>query len=293
MGYIIFRDCNNLLANIKNMKIIYLTPLLLMLLSCSPVKINMLGGTEGNSSKELIGDIKHIKQHAYHYPIKENGAKMPDYNIELFYNKKNILVRQIDSYPKYPKYHEETTYKYKKNLLESSISINKKRISKVEYKYDNKKNLIKYNDFENGKLGLSITSIYDKKNNIVEKKGGIKNKITTEKYSYDYKNKLITILIFDENNKKKKSSVKYRYNEKGFIVKTEVINTGKGYSTANKKEYDKYGDLKRKIKIKKDGTDGSMTEYKNTCDNKGNIIVREMFLNKRLIQKIVNTITYR
>ena len=100
------------------MKIIYLIPILL-LVSCKSFKVKVLDGSEGDSGKELIGEIKQIKQHGYHYPIKEDGTKRSDFNSELFYDKKNRLTKQVDKYSKYPKYHEVTTYRYKKNLLEN------------------------------------------------------------------------------------------------------------------------------------------------------------------------------
>lgn len=278
------------------MKIIYFI-LILLIASCNSTKLKRIEGSQGVSQKKLKGKIIKIKQQAIHYPVKENGVKMPDYNCEVFYDTKNRVIRQIDTYPKYPNNHSETTNHYKNNLLESSIenNIGRNAERKYVYEYDSKKNLIKYNWLEKGELVFLKTYNYDRKNNIIEITTGFVNKKTTyDKFNNDYKNRLVTLNVI---NKKYKALIKYYYNKKGYKVKTEYIRTesktGNSNTSSSVLEYDKFGDLKRIIKIKKDGTERSITEYKNTLDKKGNIIIREKYLNKKMIQKIVNNITYR
>lgn len=171
-------------------------------------------------------------------------------------------------------------------------------IWKTEYIYDDKKNVIEYNQLENDTLTFRKSSVFDNKNNPLEQRYFYPNcnsNNSLQKYTYDYKNKFVIIQSFDENNKQRNYYLKNYFNKKGFIIKTDFIYTdfNKDYSSTSIIEYDKLGNLTRKTVFDKDGKSKESSEYKNTYDEKGNIILRESFSKEKLIVKKIYKIIYR
>lgn len=250
---------------------------------------------ETDSTQDLIGKIKQIEISSFRYPIIEKDTIVLKVNSIAYFDLNNRIVKQIDYYPKFS---SETDFNYKNNLLESTISKIGDRIGKTEYKYDNKNNIIELKEFDNDTLYLRKTSVYDKKNNpleIIRYFPNYKRINGVEKYTYDYKKRTVNIQSFDENNKPKKSYLKTHFNKKGYIIKTETIytNSDKGYPNTSIMEYDKLGNLTRRASFDNEGKPKESTEYKNTYDKKGNIILREEYLKQKLIEKTMFTITYR
>lgn len=274
------------------MKKIYFISILFAFLSCNSIKVKEM---ELDSTQDLVGKIKQIEMTTFHYPINDKDTIVRKINSIIFFDKKNRITKQIDYYPKFI---DETDFNYKNNLLENTISKIGKRINKTEYKYDDKKNVIEYSQLENDTLHFKKSSIYDSKNNPIEQiyfHPNYKRNNSVEKFTYDYKNRTVNIQSFDEDNKPKNHYLKTYFNKKGFIIKTEFIytNSNKGYSNTSIIEYDKLGNLTRRVSLDNDGKPKESTDYKNTYDEKGNIIVREKYWKQKLIEKTAYKITYR
>lgn len=271
------------------MKIIYFIPVI-FLLSCKSIKVK---GIENDSTQKLIGKIKQMNVNTFRYAkdtimFKENKV--------VFFDMKNKIIKQINYYPKIQ---EETIFNYKNELLQNTTSKIGKRTRRTEYVYDTNKNIIKYNHFENDTLFFSKISIYDKKNNPLKQTylhphPSYKSINSVEVFFYDYKNKVITIKSFDENNKTKNHYLKTYFNKKGLIIKTESFNMNSNNipSTSSKSEYDNLGNLIKRTNIGVGGKPKQSIEYKNTYDITGNIILREMYFNKKLNVKTMYEITY-
>ena len=271
------------------MKKIYFLPILLIFFSCNSIKIKEIGM---DSTQDLIGKIKQIEMCTFRYPISKKDTIIHKGNSIVYFDLKNRIVKQIDYHLKFI---DETDFNYKNNLLENTVTKSGKRTGKTEYKYDNKNNIIEYNQLENDTLYFRKTSFYDNKNNPLEETyffPNYKNNNSVEKLTYDYKNRIVNIQSFDENNKPNNHYSKSYFNKKGYTIKTEFIYTdsNKGYSENSILEYDKLGNLTR---IRGFDNDEESIEYKNTYDEKGNIIIREKYWKEKLIEKTTYKITYR
>lgn len=248
-----------------------------------------------DSTQELIGKIKQIEMNTFRYPINKNDTIVRKENSVIFFDEKNRIIKQIDYYLKFI---NETDFNYKNDLLENTISKSGKRIRKTEYKYDDKNNIIEYSQLENDTLYFRKNSIYDNKNNPLEQTyfhPNYKRNNSVEKFTYDYKNRIVNIQSYDENNKPKNHYLKRYFNKKGYIIKTEFIytNSNKDYSNKSIIEYDKLGNLTKRTSFDKDGKTKESTESRNIYDEKGNIIVREKYIKEKLIEKTTYKITYR
>jgi hypothetical protein len=273
-------------------KIYFLPIILLVLSSCNSIKIKEL---DIDATQELIGKVKQMEVITFRYPTDEKDTIIEKDSSVFYFDLKNKIVKEIDCYLKF-KY--ETDFNYKNNLLESQVSKIRKRNRKVEYKYDKKSNVIEYNQLENDTLKFRKTSVYDKQNNPLERTyfhPSYKSNNSISKYSYDYKSRTINIQSFDENNLPSNHYLKYFFNKKGYIIKTETIYTdsNKGYTRNSILEYDKLGNVNRIAGLDEDGKMQVIIEYKNICDKKGNIIIREKYWKKKLIEKRTFKITYR
>ena len=161
-----------------------------------------------------------------------------------------------------------------------------------------KSNIIEYNQLENDTLYFRKTSVYDNQNNPLEQTyfhPNYKSNNSVEKFTYDYKNRTVSIQSFDENSKPRNHYLKTHFNNKGYIIKTEFIYTdsNKGYSNTSIIEYDKLGNLTKRVSFDNDGKPKESTEYKNSYDENGNIIIREKYWKQKLIEKTTYKITYR
>ena len=80
------------------------------------------------------------------------------------------------------------------------------------------------------------------------------------------------------------------FNKKGFITRQPINNLYKNEYFAL--EVDKKGNLTKKTYVKNDDNVIETVTYKNTYDKNGNIIVRDRFLNGKLIEKTTYDIFY-
>ena len=274
------------------MKKIFFISVVLMFLSCNSVKIKRI---EMDYTQDLIGKIKQIEMSTFRYPTDKKDTVVDEEKSTAFFDERNKIIRQLDYYPKFI---DETYFNYKNDLLESTVSKIDKRISKIEYKYDDKKNIVEYSQLENDTIFFRKTSVYDKHNNRLEETFShpkYEDNNTLDKFTYDYKNRTVTVQSFDKNNNPKKYYALTHFNKKGYIIKNELIYTDskKREPSISISEYDKRGNLTRRFGLDKNGKPKEVTEYKNTYDEKGNISTRETYSKEKLIEKIVYKITYR
>lgn len=278
-----------------SMKLIYLISIL-FLFSCQPIKIKH---TNVDSTENLVGKIDRIDINKFNY-LSNNKDTTVTKSI-MFFDSKNRIIKQIDQYytstDKYYTFTSEGIFIYNDELLESTIAkIGNKIVHRTEYKYDNKKNLIEYRQLKNDTLSFLKTTVYDKKNNPVEQTyfhPNYKRNNSLEKFENDYKNRVVTIQGFDENNKIKNSYVKTYFDKKGNIIKTESIRADSNLNSSSKIEFDKSGNLLRRTTFDRDGKAQQTREYKNTYDKKGNLIIQEIYSKDKLIEKTTFQITYR
>ena len=274
------------------MKKIYFISIIFAFISCNSIKVKE---TELDTTQDLLGKIKQIEMTTFHYPINNKDTIVRKENSIFLFGMKNILIKQIDYNSKF---FDETNFNYKNNLLENTISKIGKRITKTLYKYDHKNNVIEYGQLTNDTLYFKKSSIYDSKNNPIEQTyfhPNYRSNNSVEKFNYDYKNRTVNIQGFDENNKPNNQYLKNYFDKNGFIIKIEFIYTdsNKGYSSTSKIEYDNLGNLTKRTNFDKDGKLKETIIYKNTYDDKGNIIVREKYLKENLFEKTTYKITYR
>lgn len=270
----------------------FFAPILFVFFSCNTIKIKKL---ELDSTQDLIGNIEQIDIRTFRYPSNEKDTTVSKVNSMVFFDGKNKIIKQFDYYGKF---NYETDFIYKNNVLDHTVSKSGKTTSKIEYKYDHKNNLIECNKLENDTLYVRKTSVYDKQNNPIEQIYFYPNYRSLngiEKFTYDYKNKTVHIRSLDENNNPKNRYLKTYFNKKGYRIKTESIPTDSKENITNTSifEYDKLGNLTKISNFDHYGKPKDSIVYKNTYDEKGNIIVREKFWKQKLIEKTTYQITYR
>ena len=147
--------------------------------------------------------------------------------------------------------------------------------------------------FENDTLVYTKKSIYDSKSHIIERTNNYtytKSYNSSEKYVYDKKGNFYVAQSYDENNIISDTYLKIYYDKKGNIIKFE--NIPKGYEVSSTFEYDKSGNLLRKQILDHYGKRNQNIIYKNKYDKIGNIILREKFLEDKLIARTNYEITY-
>lgn len=274
------------------MQKIYSLPIILIFFSCNSIKIEEY---DTDATQELIGKVKQMEVITFRYPTDEKDTIIEKDSSVFYFDLKNRIVKQVDCYLKF---RHETDFNYKNNLLQSQVSKIRKRKLKTEYKYDKKSNIIEYSNLENDTLKFKKTSVYDKQNNPLEVTyfhPNSERNINVDKYTYDYKKRIINIQGLDKNKIANNHYIKYHFNKKGYIIKTETIYTdaNKGYSRNSILEYDKLGNVTRISGLDEGGKLQGIIEYKNTCDKKGNIIIREKLWKQKVIEKRTFKITYR
>ena len=273
------------------MKKIFYVSFLLFFISCGSLKFQE---NEMDYIQELIGKIKQIEVVRYHYPLKKNDTIVQIDTSILYFGNKNKLLKQIDLNKDY---NYETVYNYKNGLLESTLSTTGKSTTMITYKYDKNKNVLEYGQIFNDTLYFLKKSIYDKNNNpleIIYHRPSNETSNSIDKFNYNYKEKSVIVKSIEQNNIISNNYSKMYYNKKGFMTKSEFIYTGSNNKNSffSELEYDKRGNLLQRIGYDSYGKIKSIREYKNTYDKKGNIVIREQYYNKKLVEKTTFKITY-
>lgn len=242
-----------------------------------------------DSTQELLGKVKKMNINILRYSEYENLNKE---NQVIYFDKKNKIIKETIIYPNFK---EETVFNYEDNLLKSSLTKIGDRRRKSEYKYDSNKNVIELKQFENDTLYFSKTTTFDKKNNRLKSiylhpNYEVNNK-KIEKFTYNYKKNEVVVQSFNEFNKPKNHYIKVYFDKNGFTTKTLFFRDN-SIINSSKIVYDKNGNLTKRINFNKNKEIKNSTEYKNKYDKKGNIILREMFLNGNLYEKTTYDIIY-
>jgi hypothetical protein len=251
---------------------------------------------ELDTTQEIVGTVKQMEATIKKYDYKKNDTIVSKTNVTIFFDSKNNMIRQIY---KHPKYTNETICQYNRdNLLESIIIKSKDRITKVEHKYDKKRNLIEYRQFENDTLNFIRTTIYNDANNPVQKtSNNLRNPKYSgvEEYTYNKKERSVSIRSFKKDDKTKKGYFKEYFDKKGYMIKTQSVSSDSDNNSRGESimEYDKNGNLSKRVKLDENGNPRDITTYKNSYDEIGNIISREKRINNQLVETTNFEITYR
>lgn len=240
--------------------------------------------------QELRGRLKSMEVKTTYYLDNKTSTS----SSIIYFNKNNKRIRQVDIADKFT---DETLFNYSKNgLLESSItrSADSSFIAKNEYKYDLNENLISYHSFDNNILSFYKTTKYDNKNNKIEEKyfksdNQLDNIATFE---HDYKNKNFTTKRTNSKNILNDFYYKFFYDSRGYLILTETYKNN-SLSSKSRSEYDDRGNLVKRISYNQKGDIHEAIVYKNKYDKKGNIIIREAYIQDKLFQQSTININYR
>jgi hypothetical protein len=267
------------------MKSIYLL-LLLLLFSCSTPKIRDF---DKDYTQELLGKIKSITIKTYEYKYVDKDTVMWAKTIIQNFDTNNTIINEkfISEFDEY-----ENAFKYQNGLLVEKKAVGDKNNFTTTYKYDENNNQIEEKSFNNNVVFGQKERKFDKyKNPIEEKYTSFGKEVRKTETEYDYKKKSYISKTAIDTFKLIFSTSKKEFNKKGYITKYQPLNFYKTFDFQTY-EIDKKGNLTKKTLYKNDNTIIETVTYKNTYDKKGNIIVRERFLNNKLLEKTTYDIVY-
>jgi len=240
-------------------------------------------------TQNLKGTIKsmNIKNYEYKF-IKKDTVLLVKNTILNFDSNNNIMNENVITENGQEKY----TYKYLTGLVVEKKSIEENNTSLTTYKYDEINNQIEENSFDEKRVFSLETRQFDKYHNLIEKKTsffGKKNIETT--IEYDYKNRILISKNAVDTFSNLFITTKKHFNKKGYITKIQPVSDFKKFNYFTF-EIDRKGNLTKKTYFKSDDSIIETVTYKNTYDKMGNIIIRERFLNGKIIEKFTFEITY-
>jgi len=266
------------------MKSIYLL-LILFLVSCSPAKIKDF---DKDYTQDLVGKIKSMHITTYEYKFLKKDTVNLVKNTFLLFDSNSSVINEIITTENNQK---ETNYKYQNGLLIEKKPVLDNKTWITTYKYDNHNNLIEEKDVHGTKVYFLKNQQFDKYHNLIESSSNFVNKIKNlSKIEYDYKKRFFISKTSLDTIRLDTLIAKKYFNKKGYIIKNEYNNrAANNYYTY---EIDKKGNLTKKTFYRNDDTIIETVTFKNTYDKKGNIIIRERFLNGKLIEKSTYDIIY-
>jgi hypothetical protein len=267
------------------MKSVYIL-FILFIVSCSPAKIKDF---ENDYTQDLVGKIKSINITNYEYKfLKKDTVNLVKNTLLNFDFNNNVINEKITTEDN----HKEYNLIYQKGLLIEKKLVSENRVFSTIYKYDENSNLIEQKEFDAKGIYFFKSQQFDKFHNVIESKSSFANKYKgVTKIEYDYKKRfLITKTTMDTLNLNTVEMIKH-FNKNGYIVKSKSTS-----SRLNNKnftyEIDNKGNLTTKTFYRNDDTIIEIITFRNTYDKKGNIIMRERFLNGKLIEKNTYDIIY-
>jgi len=265
-----------------------------LFLSCASIRFKELEIDQTQALKGSVKEIKIKKEHSnFRLDLGEKDTVTMTEEYTFLYAKNNQLIKQFEDDET-----GEVAYIFSYNedgTLKNQILKYPGNVSRQEYKYDEKKNNFEYLHFENDTLVFRKTKKFDSNNNPVEinyinpQSTKLDCRVT---YSYDYQTKSAICKTFDYNNIEKDHYLKYNYDKRGNIIKSETIqykpnNPNPYYSV---KEYDNSDNI-IKHTIMAYGSSRTIN-YIYEYDRVGNIVKSEKYYDGKLILKINNQITY-
>lgn len=259
---------------------------IIFLISCSPVKIKDFNN---DYTQELVGQIKSMDMRQYEYKfIKKDTVNLVQ-TITLNFDSNNRIKNEKIITENGQK---AAIYQYLNGLLIEKQLLSTHDSTLVTYKYDQSKNLIEEKaTYNNGMFNLK-SQVFDKYHNVVQIRTNFVKKINQlTEIEYNYKNNYFIAKSTIDTIAVGTIETKNHFNKKGYIIKSQRNN-----QSINSKYYrydiDKNGNLTTKTYYKANNTVIEIVTFKNTYDKKGNIIIRERFLNGKLISKTTYDITY-
>lgn len=266
------------------------------LISCSTAKVQF-NDIQEVYPHQLKGNIKEITLKTTVFP-KETKDTITYRDIhQYFFNDENKVTKWISKSLNYNN-SDTTLYQYQNNLFAEKIYKDENGTHVTKMFYDKNKNRVKIQTFNNGKMGIEIENFYDKKNNISEVRTNMieqKSK-RIETYKRDYATGIEEIITAEDGKIKNDITIKKHFNEKGIFTKSEFI-----YNTSTKRKfsyytlfsYNKNGDLDCRNSFYNSGKPQNTSCFKYKYDEKGNIILEEMFSDNALLMRSEYKIMYR
>ncbi|NNT73032.1 hypothetical protein HKT18_12470 [Flavobacterium sp. IMCC34852] len=257
---------------------------LIIFCSCNPVKIKDF---EKDYTQVLVGKVKTMTIKNYEYKfIKKDTTILAKTTVLQFDSHNNIIYEKIVT--EFDQ--NEHNYKYDNGLLVETETVSNSKTSFTTYKYDENKNRIEEKSFDNKRVFALKSLRFDKFKNPIEKRVSYfgKEKGIT-KIEYDYKNGVLTSKTIVDTFGIEMIGIKH-FNKKGYIIRQPLSNLNKNEYFAL--EIDKKGNLTQKTFYRNDDSVIETATYKNTYDKTGNILVRDRYLNGKLIEKTTYEITY-
>lgn len=267
------------------MKSIYLL-LILFLYSCSPAKIKDF---EKDYTQDLVGEIKsmHITNYEYKF-LKKDTVNLVKNTFLNFDSNNNVINEKITNEDNQKEYN----FRYQNGVLIEKKLVSENRTFSTINKYDENSNLIEQKGLDVKGGYFFKSQRFDKYHNVTESKLNFANKIELmTKIEYDYKKKFFISKMTIDTLRSDTVVVKKYFNKKGYIIKSGSTN-----SAINNKYYtyeiDKKGNLTKKTFYKSDDSIIETVTFENTYDKRGNIIIRDRYLDGKLIEKNTYEIIY-
>ncbi|MGJ8593549.1 MAG: hypothetical protein ACSHXF_13440 [Aquaticitalea sp.] len=264
-------------------KSIFLFTILLFLFACSTPKFKYFDPDE-------VKDFRNVKsvnvQHISLYKEKPDTSK-----IDMFFNNKNLLVKQIDYYDNYHSTYY-MTYNNQGLIIKTNSTLNDTIDTGFrKYEYDKKNNLISTTNYANGETHSGKKYEYDKNNNKIKDISLFHGEITRE-YALINNYKERSVQESNLDSKRRNSYVfKMFYDKYGNQIKSARISKSGDTISQNKIIYDEFGIIKR-YEIYRNDKLIHIRTYENIYDSHGNVIERVMYENKIPKRKSLFQLTY-
>jgi hypothetical protein len=251
--------------------------------SCSSYKFEEISLSPYPQLK-LKGKVKQVNANVKSYFVhKNNDTIFTNHQFELLFDKKKRLIQQNYIHSKTDRIDVSKFFYDKQGLhTKTEYSNNKDSVIFGEiYRYDPNGFLIEIRDLD---AQVKLIRKNDAKGNPVEIIYPNHDYTVKEIFTNDYKNRTVKYQSIDKTGVPDYDFYELRYfDEKGREIKHQHSDS-KAYNIT---EYDKMGYITKKEKVDENGNPKT-ENYKNSYDNKGNILKREMLnCNKRC-----ETITY-
>jgi hypothetical protein len=257
-----------------------------LLYSCSTPKIIDF---DKDYTQKLAGQVKSITAKNYEYKfVKKDTLLLAKTTVLLFDSNNNMISEKISVDDEL----NESVFIYENNLLVEKKAVGDQNNFRTTYKYDKANNQIEVKSFNDNQNFSTRTREYDQFNNPTkEQYATFGSNFVKAETAYDYKKRYFITKKTNDTLQLLALTSRKNFNSKGYIVKNQSNNPNykSRYTTY---EIDKKGNLTKKTNYNPDDTVIETVTYKNTYDKKGNINIRERFLNGKIIEKTLFDIVY-
>lgn len=266
---------------------------MIFIYSCSSVKIK----EENEDSTLLQGKVKRIEATSLLYSVGKDNTPSNIINSDIFYDKKNRIIKQFDCYNTTNCDSTIFKYDYNSGFLVNIINskVNDHETYKIVYQYDINGNERERYEYLNDTLYDCSFNLYDKINRRIKSTSPIhfgKKNTNVKVYSYNDKERKYTVRYFKEGHDNPTSTFNIYYNKKGYVIKKEQLNKDSNFTLFCNFEYDHYDNFSKQVFYDENNKVKFTNTFKRIFDKKGNVINKESYQNGNLYEKIIYKITY-